>query len=224
MTSIAQGHLTGVQIYRGWSPCARGYQFTLAASGRQQSSDQRPSSDKNENENWMGENEVVMHELQSPPSSEDEGKRPGLFHRLALALASILSVSAPSRIFVFLGKFLTSRIVKLGIFFLVGVSVSYVGHVGARRSSAAARHPQEVVYSDFLNLVKSGNVDSVRFEEGTGRVLFDVRPHSSEKEVEKSTNAASGDGLAVRKSLRRVPRQFYTRHLPDPNLISMLHD
>lgn len=223
MTSIAQGHLRGVQLHRNWSPSARGCQYTLAASGQEQSSDELPSSGKNSNEDWMGENEVVMRELQSPPS-EDGGKRPGLFHRLALALASMLSVSAPSRMFMYLGKFLTSRIIKLGFFFFIGVSLSYVGHLGARQSSAAARHPQEVVYSDFLNLVNSGNVDSVRFEEGTGRVLFDIRPHSSDKEVEMSSRAASDRGQVLKKSLRRVPRQFYTRHLPDPNLISMLRD
>lgn len=225
LASIAQGHRGDVRIYRGWSPSARGCQFTLAALRREESSKEPSSADKSEDEEWVGENEVVMRELQSPPSSEDEGKRPGLFHRLASALASILSISVPSRMFMYLGKVLTSRVIKLGFFFLVGVSVSYVGHMGARRSSVASRHPQEVVYSDFLNLVNSGNVDCVRFEEGTGRVLFDVRPHSSETfRVEKSSNAASDEGLVVKKSVRRVPRQFYTRHLPDPQLISMLRD
>ena len=225
IVSIAQGHGRKVQTHRGWSPSARGCQFTLAALGREESSKEPSSSDKSEDEEWVGENEVAMRELQSPPSSEDKGKRPGLFHRLASAIASILSVSAPSRMLMYLGKALTSRVIKLGLFFLIGVSVSYVGHMGARRSSAASRHPQEVVYSDFLNLVNSGNVDCVRFEEGTGRVLFDVRPQSSETfRVKKSSNAASDEGLVVKKSLRRVPRQFYTRHLPDPQLISMLRD
>ena len=73
--------------------------------------------------------------------------------------------------------------------------------------------PQEVLYSDFLSFVSSGNVQSVRFEEGSGRLLFDVR----------ESLARGEDAPVVQERYnRKLPSQFYTRHLPDPNLITTL--
>eukprot|EP00889_Picochlorum_renovo_P003207 jgi/Picre1/30237/NNA_005604.t1 len=92
-----------------------------------------------------------------------------------------------------------------------------MGHVRARQPGGSSRKlPQEVIYSDFLNLVNSGNVRAVRFEEGSGRLLFDV--------ISSTEGSTTSDIAAGRKSMRRVPRQFFTRHLPDPQLITTLRD
>lgn len=78
--------------------------------------------------------------------------------------------------------------------------------------------PQEVLYSDFLSFINSGNIKSVRFEEGSGRLLFDVR---------ESLGKGQSNPVAQHERInRKSPSQFFTRHLPDPNLITTLrtHD
>jgi hypothetical protein len=37
-----------------------------------------------------------------------------------------------------------------------------------------------LLYSEFLSLVRSGNVRACRFEESSARISFDLRPHSSQ--------------------------------------------
>jgi len=87
--------------------------------------------------------------------------------------------------------------------------------------------PQEVVYSEFLRLITSGNVRAARFEDGTGRILFDALPHSSEITSASMTAKSQQKGTPALASVTpqgksRTPRQFYTRHLPDPQLVSTL--
>ena len=113
-----------------------------------------------------------------------------------------------------LSRIFSSKNARLGLCFLVGIGISLFGHMNARRNpSSAVKRPQEVIYSDFLHLVSSGSIDSVRFEDGTGRVLFDVKQHPSAERKAVSTPA-----------VKKIPRQFYTRHLPDPQLVSTLKD
>lgn len=174
----------------------------------QASVDERPESSSD------GDSDIEMREL---PEEESHKDRNGLFRRLANALASRLPLSLPSRAVYALGKFLSLRVVKLGIFFTLGLGISFMGHVRARQPGGSSRKlPQEVIYSDFLNLVNSGNVRAVRFEEGSGRLLFDI--------ISSTDDSTTSDIAAGRKSMRRVPRQFFTRHLPDPQLITTLRD
>jgi ATP-dependent Zn protease len=81
-------------------------------------------------------------------------------------------------------------------------------------------------------LVDTGNVRSARFEEGTGRILFDITPHSAASHEAAKYTAhglpqVSGSGSAevyamVSRNRSRSPLYLYTRHLPDPQLISRL--
>ncbi len=112
---------------------------------------------------------------------------------------------APFNLF---AKLFTQRAVRLGMFVALGAVLSLV-----RRGSSRSAPPQEVVYSDFLELCTSGNVKAVRFEQGTSRLVFDVR-ESLAKE-----SAGSGKGSSA-----KLARQFYTRQVPDPTLISTLRD
>jgi ATP-dependent Zn protease len=91
--------------------------------------------------------------------------------------------------------------------------------------------PQEVLYSEFLTLVESDNVKDVRFEEGTGRILFDLTPHSSvvvmthsddKVHVRSQTKDSSDTARVSLRGRSSILKQFYTRHLPDQQLISLL--
>lgn len=73
-----------------------------------------------------------------------------------------------------------------------------------------------MLYSDFLSFISSGNVKAVRFEEGSGRLLFDVK-----ESLEKGANVPH---VHQRLNSRKLPSQFFTRHLPDPNLITTLRN
>ena len=141
--------------------------------------------------------------------------------------------------------FFNTRILRMLLFFSVGSFLSVLGTLSRGRvggSGGTSSLPQEVVYSEFLNLVNSGNVRAARFEEGTGRLLFDLRPHSSAaasttataaststaKSTPSSTpsSTSSSENTATVTTLNggrtAVPRQFYTRHIPDPHLIPTL--
>jgi ATP-dependent Zn protease len=106
-----------------------------------------------------------------------------------------------------LGKLLSMRTVRLAMFLMLGGILSFLGRGGP---GTAARSPQEVLYSDFLQLVSSGNVRSVRFEQGNGRLFFDVKDSIAK-------------GMEDTKS-KPIRRQFYTRQIPDPQLISTLRE
>lgn len=138
-----------------------------------------------------------------------------------------------------------------------------MGSVGSRRAATTGPSalPQEVVYSEFLRLVDSGNVRAARFEDGTGRILFDLKPHSSQETMTPATTAPAAPTTAISKKQTqsrsssssaqqaaasmvetpssststasatatvtmsgrsRTPRQFYTRHIPDPQLVPTL--
>ena len=75
------------------------------------------------------------------------------------------------------------------------VAGTAVGAACAPLSSLAAAHAQmcscvtaylpthtgaqQLMYSEFLALVRSGNVRACRFEESSSRITFDLQPHSS---------------------------------------------
>ena len=84
----------------------------------------------------------------------------------------------------------------------------------------------QLLYSEFMALVRSGNVRSVRFEDSGTRLLFDLAPHSSEGPLgSTATPAAGGSGAAAdarpstaaRVTMRgrgAMPRQFFTKRVP----------
>ena len=162
-----------------------------------------------------------------------------IFQRLIISpLASILH------------SLLSSRIARLVFFFIIGSAVAVGSAVGQRRMitsrGGAGTLPQEVVYSEFLRLVETGNVHSVRFEDGTRRILFDLKPHSHSTLEMNGSGSGSGTALSsatnsvknkkttiapppppptatvTMRGRSRTPRQFYTRHIPDPTLITTL--
>ena len=135
-------------------------------------------------------------------------------------------------------KAVSMRTVRLALFVAVGALLSLLRR-GAARS---APPPQEVLYSDFLNLCSTGNVKRVRFEQGSQRLLFDIDEASasgagpaaasrarsarsaSASATSASASATSATSASASSSSTKIPRQFYTRHLPDPNLIGTLRD
>jgi len=72
--------------------------------------------------------------------------------------------------------------------------------------------PREVMYSDFMHLVRSGNVSAALFESNGNRVYFTLKPHSSvmqklaqfEAEAEKAAKEKRGARPDRAESLRRV--------------------
>ena len=122
-------------------------------------------------------------------------------------------------------KSLSVRAVRLSLFVAAGALLSLVRRGGAKSTPA----PQEVLYSDFLNLCSSGNVERVRFEQGSQRLIFDVlgvaddSPGGLASTATKTSTASTKSAVASTSSaVKKIPRQFYTRHLPDPNLITTL--
>ena len=60
--------------------------------------------------------------------------------------------------------------------------VMYVG-VGARRARLLKARARQVVYSDFLTLVRGGAVRSARIDEDNARVYFELRRSTPEPDV-----------------------------------------
>ncbi len=128
------------------------------------------------------------------PGGDRQEKQPSKRERL------IQASLAP---FNFFAKLVTLRAVRLGLFVAIGTVLSLV-----RRGAPKSAPPQEVLYSDFLQLCTSGNVKAVRFEQGSSRLVFDVKESMAKESMAKE----------------KLARQFYTRQVPDPTLIGTLRD
>jgi cell division protease FtsH len=205
------------------------------------------SSNDEGNDSKSDINGIIMRQLEQPSSSgrknveegvDDSGKKqqrpPNLLQRIAFSIAGIFA-SIPMLMKSPLSYF-NSRILRLAVFFALGSLLSVFGALGSRRSAGPSSLPQEVVYSEFLKLVDSGNVRAARFEEGTGRIIFDLKPHSSQekaaatvttaaatkntkKAADNSKASTSETATVTARGRSRLPRQFYTRHIPDSQLI-----
>ena len=138
-----------------------------------------------------------------------EGRKPSAVSRFLQASLVPLNV---------LAKLVTLRAVRLGLFVAVGALLSFL-----RRGTPKSAPPQEVLYSDFLQLCSSGNVKTVRFEQGSSRLLFDVK-ESIAKESSASNQAGDHASTSPTASSTKLARQFYTRQIPDPTLITTLRD
>jgi cell division protease FtsH len=130
------------------------------------------------------------------------------------------------------GMVLRTRLAKfiLSLAFFVGSGLGI-------RNEHAKRHPpapavKSVPYSTFLKSVQKGEVTKVRFEEGTTRLLFDVKESSSlvlSSASSSSAKQATTEGASKQRVLQStttqkyMKRRYQTRRLPnDLQLISKL--
>ncbi|KAK9804795.1 hypothetical protein WJX72_005936 [[Myrmecia] bisecta] len=110
----------------------------------------------------------------------------------------------------------------LGLGLMFGVALAMLGGLrvgGSSGSYASNYHNQEVVYSQFLDHVRGGHVGSVRIDEGSQRVYFNMRVATSEPVAEASTSGRSDAEAAQPASQMRV---FYAKKVSDPTLIPVL--
>ena len=109
----------------------------------------------------------------------------------------------------------------------------FIGSGAGLRREHAKRHPpapavKSVAYSTFLKAVQKGDVTKVRFEEGTTRLLFDVKESSS---LVASNPTIKADAAVSATTLKKqhppqqkyMKRRYQTRRLPnDVQLIPKL--
>ena len=109
----------------------------------------------------------------------------------------------------------------------------FIGSGAGLRREHAKRHPpapavKSVAYSTFLKAVQKGDVTKVRFEEGTTRLLFDVKESSSlvaSNPTMKADAAVSATTLKKQRPPQQkyMKRRYQTRRLPnDVQLIPKL--
>lgn len=100
-----------------------------------------------------------------------------------------------------------------------GCGVPRVGVAGIaaakHRADARPSPPATVFYSDFLRDIRSGSVNSVRFEEGTDRLYYDVQKSNGSFE-RKSTRRIKGasDHASLLPLLEAKGIQFGTTSTP----------
>eukprot|EP00884_Botryococcus_braunii_P016392 jgi/Botrbrau1/3436/Bobra.139_1s0016.1 len=112
---------------------------------------------------------------------------------------------------------LRRRVVFASLMLLGGAfTVIASGGVGSKHSPI--RVPQEVVYSQFLQLVKQGSVRSVRMDDSTSRAYFDVLPDQQTQQALAHAGLSKG-GRDIDLQAGRV---FYTKCIGDPHLIPLL--
>lgn len=75
-----------------------------------------------------------------------------------------------------------------------------------QRHTTKPTPPTGVLYSEFLRDVRSGRVSAVRFEEGTDRLYYDLKPHQSDSVSASadSSAAASTSEIEERRVTRRI--------------------
>lgn len=134
------------------------------------------------------------------------------------------------------GRFPTKKILgiqlwKLSVFFIM-FTLSVIPTILGKSKVAGILNkrvrPHEVVYSDFLRLVESKNIESCRFERGTDRILFKLKeasygPKHATNQISRTSIMASDVSNAGNQE-NKVLYKFYTRHIPDAHLISHLRD
>ncbi|KAL4852738.1 putative inactive ATP-dependent zinc metalloprotease FTSHI 3 [Chlorella vulgaris] len=149
---------------------------------------------------------------------QQQGAPPEPRTRLGRALAFLAALRS---------RLALRRLLTMAFMFAVGSLMS----LASSRSRVAG--PQELMYSEFLNLVHSGNVRACRFEESSSRISFDLRPHSSQAaaaaphatvvDVSDATISAADSALVTVRGHGPAPRQFWTKRLAaDSSLIPTL--
>lgn len=121
---------------------------------------------------------------------------------------------------------------------VVGVLMLGAGILGAAapgRRLPRFQPPREMVYSEFLGMVNAGSVRAVRFDESSHRIYFDTY-RASQLAAEVGQDAAAGAAAGAAANLaadasaagaasstqRSVPREYYTKRIADPHLITSL--
>lgn len=147
-----------------------------------------------------------LKEEHTPSDSEDESqieKRPNLLQRMALTFLGALTGLLPTRLVQLLKASSFRRLLSLAGMMVAALLLTFNSQIGGR--TAATAGPREILYSEFLHLVNSGNVDTVRFDDGNNRMLVNIKEHSGSPQ-----NQEEG-------------RRFHTKRVAnDPNLIPTL--
>ncbi|CAL5223140.1 g5605 [Coccomyxa viridis] len=186
----------------------------------------------------------VMVDLEAEPSGSgaefgmsSSGRPPNPFQRLALIIGRLglhcmrFGQMVGSRIMGGLIQGmrgllrLRGKSMVWGLMFMLGMAlVSGFASVPGVRYSAV---PQEVVYSEFLDLVNTGNVRQARIDESLQKVYFSVRPlqpaEQQDAAAEASTSGMSAERTAaLQRAQKNSPPHFVTKRVADPNMIPML--
>ena len=137
------------------------------------------------------------------------------FTKRRVALFLVVMKTVFTDVFKAVGAVLKTRLAKF-----VLSAAFFVGSGLGIRSEHAKRHPpapavKSVPYSTFLKSVQKGEVTKVRFEEGTTRLLFDVKEASSL--VVSSPAKATMDAASKRQppAQKYMKRRYQTRRLPN---------
>jgi cell division protease FtsH len=133
-----------------------------------------------------------------------------------VALFLVVMKTVFTDVFKAVGAVLKTRLAKF-----VLSAAFFVGSGLGIRSEHAKRHPpapavKSVPYSTFLKSVQKGEVTKVRFEEGTTRLLFDVKETSSL--VVSSPAKATMEAASKRQqppAQKYMKRRYQTRRLPN---------
>lgn len=110
-------------------------------------------------------------------------------------------------------------------------------------NNVSAKPPQEVMYSEFLTLVHSGNVRTAGIDDQADKIYFSLNGHSSQQAAEQAGSVSAQPqpelstssvdtssevaevtvrGTAAAAAAARPRKTFYTRTISDPGLIPLL--
>ena len=221
----------GRKITRGFVSLSSARGGGVRGIGANASKNESPSSDKEEEEEEdraskeNDTNKIPSDVLNSFSEETEEEKfetnrRRNFslveFTKRRVALFLVVMKTVFTDVFKAVGAVLKTRLAKF-----VLSAAFFVGSGLGIRSEHAKRHPpapavKSVPYSTFLKSVQKGEVTKVRFEEGTTRLLFDVKETSSL--VVSSPAKATMEAASKRQqppAQKYMKRRYQTRRLPN---------
>ena len=221
----------GRKITRGFVSLSSARGGGVRGIGANASKNESPSSDKEEEEEEdraskeNDTNKIPSDVLNSFSEETEEEKfetnrRRNFslveFTKRRVALFLVVMKTVFTDVFKAVGAVLKTRLAKF-----VLSAAFFVGSGLGIRSEHAKRHPpapavKSVPYSTFLKSVQKGEVTKVRFEEGTTRLLFDVKEASSL--VVSSPAKATMEAASKRQqppAQKYMKRRYQTRRLPN---------
>lgn len=222
----------GRKITRGFVSLSSARGGGVRGIGANASKNESPSSDKEEEEEEEDRaskendtNKIPSDVLNSFSEETEEEKfetnrRRNFslveFTKRRVALFLVVMKTVFTDVFKAVGAVLKTRLAKF-----VLSAAFFVGSGLGIRSEHAKRHPpapavKSVPYSTFLKSVQKGEVTKVRFEEGTTRLLFDVKETSSL--VVSSPAKATMEAASKRQqppAQKYMKRRYQTRRLPN---------
>jgi len=221
----------GRKITRGFVSLSSARGGGVRGIGANASKNESPSSDKEEEEEGdraskeNDTNKIPSDVLNSFSEETEEEKfetnrRRNFslveFTKRRVALFLVVMKTVFTDVFKAVGAVLKTRLAKF-----VLSAAFFVGSGLGIRSEHAKRHPpapavKSVPYSTFLKSVQKGEVTKVRFEEGTTRLLFDVKETSSL--VVSCPAKATMEAASKRQqppAQKYMKRRYQTRRLPN---------